>query len=236
MLPNGKAILAAVGEVLAEERHARVTFEARISERLDEYGNVVRLPGPAGERGERGWPGEKGARGEPGEGLPGRDGLPGSPGRDGLPGERGERGEPGMPGERGQPGERGLPGERGEIGPPGEASYPGRACGLYDATAAYRALDVVAFNGSEWRAVKDDPGPLPGEGWVLGAKGGSRGKPGEKGDRGERGQPGERGPAGLSIVDAVIEDFELILLRSDGSALSCNLLPAFERYTREAAE
>jgi hypothetical protein len=42
---------------------------------------------------------------------------------------------------------------------------------------------VVAFNGSEWRAMVDDPGPLPGPGWMLGAKG-ARGK------RGERGPPG----------------------------------------------
>jgi hypothetical protein len=37
------------------------------------------------------------------------------------------------------------------------------------------------------------------------------------------------------FVDAVVSDFELILMRSDGSALSCDLLPAFERYQREVA-
>jgi hypothetical protein len=48
----------------------------------------------------------------------------------------------------------------------------GRTRGLFDPkTKDYRALDVVAFNGSEWRARYDNPGPLPGDGWVLGAKG-----------------------------------------------------------------
>ena len=85
--------------------------------------------------------------------------------------------------ERGPIGEPGPPGERGEKGDSGEPGYGGRACGLYNAAEAYRAMDVVSFNGSEWRAIVDDPGVLPGPGWMLGAKG-SRGK------RGERGPPG----------------------------------------------
>lgn len=91
-------------------------------------------------------------------------------------------------------------------------------------------MDVVTFNGSEWRAMVDDPGALPGDGWVLGAKG-NRGKPGERGAKGERGIPG---PPGVSIVKMVIADFEIRLLLSDGTQLSGNLLPAFERYHREA--
>jgi HK97 family phage portal protein len=75
----------------------------------------------------------------------------------------------------------GPPGERGEKGDKGEPGNSGRARGLYSATEAYAALDVVAFNGSEWRAVRDDPGPLPGDGWMLGAKG-SRGKRGPAGE------------------------------------------------------
>jgi hypothetical protein len=45
-------------------------------------------------------------------------------------------------------------------------------------------MDVVSFNGSEWRAIVDNPGTLPGPDWMLGAKG-ARGK------RGDRGPPGE---------------------------------------------
>lgn len=232
-----KSILGAVGEMFAEERRHRLALETRI----DEYGNVMRQPGP---QGERGLPGEPGARGEPGaQGDPGLPGLAGprgeigergpagDPGRDGRDGRPGEKGPPG---ERGEPGERGFTGERGEPGPQGEpglAAYPGRACGLYDPAAAYRALDVVTFNGSEWRAVVDDPGELPGNGWVLGAKG-SRGKPGERGERGPRGEPGVPGD---EIVAITVAGFELAVISSTGKRLTCDLFPAFELYHREAA-
>ena len=81
-----------------------------------------------------------------------------------------------------------------------------------------RKAASFAWNGSEWRAVRDDPGPLPGDGWVLGAKG-SRGKPGEKGER------GEPGPA---IAELVLADAELVLTHADGSALSVDLAPLRE--------
>jgi hypothetical protein len=90
-------------------------------------------------------------------------------------------------------------------------------------------MDVVTFNGSEWRAKVDDPGMLPGDGWVIGAKG-SKGRPGERGPAGPKGEPGE---AAASIVEAVVADFEIIFLKSDGSTMSCNLLPLLEKM-REA--
>ena len=44
----------------------------------------------------------------------------------------------------------------------GRSAPGGAARGLFDPRIKdYRALDLVAFNGSEWRAIKDDPGPLP---------------------------------------------------------------------------
>jgi HK97 family phage portal protein len=102
----------------------------------------------------------------------------------------GPQGPPGEPGQDGQPG---LPGERGEPGPTGEPGYPGRACGLYNAAETYRAMDTVAHNGSEWRARVDDPGPLPGDGWMLSARGA----------RGKRGKDGPQGPAGpVTVVKA----------------------------------
>lgn len=193
---DSKAIIGAVGELLAEERAARIALEAKI----DEYGNVIRQPGPAGERGPQGERGERGPQGEPG--------AAGAPGADGMPGERGEKGAQGDPG---------LPGAD------GAPAYPGTARGLYNAAEAYRALDIVTLHGSEWRAVRDDPGPCPGDGWVIGAS------------KGSRGRQGEAGPPGHSIVDAVIGDFQLVLIRSDGHRFTCNLLPLFERYHREAA-
>ena len=67
--------------------------------------------------------------------------------------------------------------------------------GTFDQSASYRRLDVVAFNGSSFVALKDAPGPCPGPGWQLIA---SQGKRGAAGEKGERGLPGPRGDAGLS--------------------------------------
>jgi hypothetical protein len=202
---DNQSILSAVGEVLAGERKARAALEARVAELTDAYGNVIRQPGPTGERGA--------------QGDVGRDG------RDGRPGERGLDGP------------AGPQGERGEVGPVGEPAYSGRACGLYSATEAYRAMDVVAFNGSEWRAVVDNPGPLPGDGWRQGAKG-VRGRPGDKGatgERGARGEKGDRGEDGIGVEELTVSDYSLMLMRSDGSVLSCDLLPMIERFFREAS-
>ena len=197
------SIIAAVGEVLATERNARIVLEARVTELTDAYGNVIRTPGPSGERGvagERGPVGDHGPRG--------------------LAGDSGPQGPPGEPGPQG---ERGLD------------AYPGEARGLWDASAQYRAMDVVSHNGSEWRAICDNPGDLPGPGWMLGAKG-VRGRPGEKGPAGERGAKGdrgERGSDGIGIEEMTISETTLIMLRSDGSVLSCDLMPVIERYYRQ---
>ena len=124
----------------------------------------------------------------------------------------------GLSGPAGPAGPAGNDGARGERGEKGDAAYTGRALGLWKAGTRYRAMDTVAFNGSEWRCVADDPGPLPGDGWVQGAKGvkGDKGLPGEKGERGERGLPGTAGKDGRGIDDIIIEDGVIIFLLSDG--------------------
>ena len=230
---DDRAIIAAVGEVLAQERAQRLTLEAKV----EELATLLRQPGPEGKQGEQGQPGHDGSVGERGEtgpqGPPGPAGEVGRDGRDGLPGIQGDRGEKGERGETGSIGLEGARGVQGEVGPVGPAAYAGRACGLWNETERYLAMDVVAQNGSEWRAVRDDPGPLPGDGWVLGAKG-VKGKPGERGEKGERGERGLQGPAGLSVVRADMVGFELVLTLSDETRLVCNMLGAFERYHREA--
>jgi hypothetical protein len=215
VLPD-RALLRAVAEIIVGEEKNRaaalgeVTAElVRLKELIDEYGNVIRQPGPAGERGL--------------DGAAGRDGIDG---KDGAPGLSGEPGQGGQPGPQGEPGPPGLPGEAGPAGPPGdrgergEAAYTGRALGRWNAEMQYRAMDVVAHNGSEWRAIVDDPGPLPGDGWMLSAKGvkGDKGIPGEsiKGDRGERGLPGVAGPAGRGIADILIDNGVLVFVLTDG--------------------
>jgi hypothetical protein len=236
---DAQSIIEAIGVKLAEERSARIALQTRMDELLRVLGEKASdgLPGETGPPGKAGPPGETGPAGLPGEagkpGEPGRDGRDGLPG---LPGPAGERGERGEPGERGAMGPVGPPGSVGEKGDPGESAYPGRACGLWSETESYRAMDVVAFNGSEWRAVYDHPGPLPGDGWRQGAKG-VKGKPGDRGERGEvgpMGPKGDRGSPGVSVVKMVIDNYEIRLLLSDGSQLIGNLLPWLERYYQEA--
>lgn len=97
----------------------------------------------------------------------------------------------------------------------------GRARGLHDPAATYFAMDVVAFNGSEWRAIRDDPGPLPGDGWMLSAKG-------------ARGKPGERGKDGVHVKAMDVVGYCLVLTLSNGQVLRANLLPALERFKKES--
>jgi hypothetical protein len=154
---------------------------------------------------------------------------PGSPGE---PGEKGERGEPGesVVGETGPLGAPGERGEPGEPGPPGDAAPVGEVCGLYDPARVYRLFDLVTWHGSEWRAKKDDPGTLPGDGWALAAQVGGRGKPGEKG---EPGPPGPAGPT-VTIVDWAVEDYRAVPMMSDGTTGAVlDVRAFFERFDGE---
>lgn len=198
-------------------------------------------PGPAGEQGNPGPigpPGERGVQGEHGPAGP-----PGAIGPPGPPGERGERGLDGPPGKFVKPRvwERGIHYESQIIThggstycaakdtaeePPHEdwlliagrgADAPvGDVRGLYDAEAAYRKFDLVSFNGAEWRAKRDDPGPLPGEGWAMSAKQGKGGQPGPRGERGERGAAGPAGAAAPRIIDWQIDGYKAAPIMSDG--------------------
>lgn len=195
-----------------------------------------------------------GPPGPPGENGPiGPQGEPGPPGIAGPPGPTGAVGPSGVF-EAPQKFEAGTVYYRGELvyhegstfcaladtaqAPPatdwqpvawkGRDAYGGTARGLYDPAFAYRAMDVVAFNGSEWRARRDDPGKLPGDGWMLSARAGSRGP------QGEQGPPGPRGAPGAEITKATVEGYCLVLSMSDGKALSCDLRGMFEDFHREA--
>lgn len=98
----------------------------------------------------------------------------------------------------------------------GKDAYPGEALGLFDPDAQYRALDVVSFNGCEWRAKIDAPGELPGEGWMLSAQRGKPGKPGDPGKPGLKGDPGSSVIAGKMDAEAM----QLKLVRDDGETVS----------------
>lgn len=160
MTEKPDATLLAVGDIIAEERRARIAAEreiaaelARLHQRLEDLRGFIRE---------------------------GKDGKDGTNGKDGEPGR------------------------------PGKSAYAGQARGLHDPLAQYKAMDVAVSNGCEWRAVRDDPGPLPGDGWTLGAK------QGRKGDKGERGPPGQAGRDGAGIKDIFIDRGVLVIELTDG--------------------
>jgi len=156
--------------------------------------------GLAGERGEKGEPGEDGERGEKGEaGAIGAEGPPGK-----LPAVRAW--EDGVHYEDDVVTHNGAT-YQAKCDTAKEPSYSARdwlclaahgqdgkpfnVCGTYSPSEDYKSFDVVACNKSSFVALKDDPGPCPGDGWQLMAGAGSRG---DRGDKGERGPEGKIGP------------------------------------------
>lgn len=215
-----------LSESIRAGEEVRAALAARVA-RLEEHA-AIPLPIP-----------EKGEKGEKGE--------PGPPGK-------GERGEPGPPGalKASKPWAEGVHYENELVfldgstwmarkdtaaRPPhddwlpialaGRDARTGEARGLYEPETSYRLHDVVAFDGCEWRARSDDPGPLPGDGWMLSARGGTRGK------SGDRGQQGLRGPPGPGIEKLRIEDWDLVVQAGDGQTHRCDLYGLFARFREE---
>lgn len=197
-------------------------------------------PGPAGSDGERGLPGERGERGEIGlvgaAGPAGRDGRDGERGPAGDRGERGIDGSHGLPGPRGEMGQEGRTGEVGPEGPQGADGREWRWTGFYEPEKGYLRGDVVSADGNGFVATRDDPGPLPGEGWGNFAQRGKPGKPGPRGDRGDRGERGMAGERGPGITAWIIDEeaYRAIPVLSDGSrAEPLDLRRLFEQFQME---
>jgi len=194
------------------------------------------VAGPTGEAGEKGDKGDRGDTGERGE-----------------RGERGEAGEPGPIGKIYAPEEwrervhyegeltyrngstwcakcdtgRAPPHEDwGLVALAGRDGRSGEPRGGWNAEEQYFQLDRVTLNGSEWVAKYDDPGPLPGNGWMLGAQR-ARGRPGDR---------GEQGPPGIGIKTARLNEWSLVLVLADGTECGLDLRPLFERYHEERGE
>jgi integrin beta 3 len=117
----------------------------------------------------------------------------------------------------------------GPAGPPGTDAKAWRHRRGFDPKQDYQRHDVVAMNGSSWLALKDDPGPLPGEGWALIAKG-MKGEPGERGIQGPQGPTGPQGPA---ITKTHLDNWSLIFARDDGETFSVDLLPLLRQFAEE---
>ncbi len=124
--------------------------------------------------------------------------------------------------------------------------------GTFDGKSVYNYLDVVAFNGSSWVAVRDNPGDLPGPGWQLLSSVGKRGVAGERGPAGPVGiSPTFVGACfnkqGLEIhtstgpiplfksVNVDPQNFTIKFIANDDSALTISLRPLFEAYHRQTS-
>jgi hypothetical protein len=225
-------------------------LEQRVSERLatlrdGEKGEpgetIVGPPGPPGPPGER-VVGPRGEKGEPGESI---KGPPGEPGPKGPPGElptvrewtRGVHYEADVVTCGGSLWQASR--DTGE--PPGHEDWQllaasGRDAkeiehrGTYSDAESYQRNNIVALDGGAFLAVRDDPGPCPGEGWRLLVARGKAGRPGDKGDKGERGLQGLEGRPGTSIAEIEIKGMSLIVSMSDGHVVARDLRPAFEEY------
>lgn len=204
-------------------------------------------PGPSGES-IVGPPGERGEKGAPGDSVIGPQG------------ERGERGPEGPSGKlplvkawhRGVHYESDVRTHDGSTyqaqrdtaeEPPhedwavvaarGAEPYVGEVRGRYDPKVNYRKFDLVTENGTEWRAKRDVPGALPGDGWAISAQRGDRGQKGERGDRGEKGPAGQAAP---TIKAWEKRGYEAIPVMSDGTlGPALDVREFFELYDDEVA-
>jgi Collagen triple helix repeat (20 copies)/Chaperone of endosialidase/Head domain of trimeric autotransporter adhesin len=117
----------------------------------------------------------------------GPPGVKGDKGDKGDTGPQGQVGPPGPTGPQGPAGEQGATGPTGATGPQGPAGPQGPKGlnwkGAWDAAAHYVADDAVGFNGSSWRALRDNDNVTPTEGadWTIVA---------QKGDTGPQGSGG----------------------------------------------
>jgi hypothetical protein len=214
---------------------------------LDDGRAIVAGPvvGPPGERGADGAPGERGPAGERGEAGP-----------IGPPGERGERGEPGQLPAVSEWEDRvhraadvvtfagAVYQARRDTGKPpphddwrcivsaGRDGSDGRTLNLrstWSADEAYARLDVVALDGGAFVARRDDPGPCPGEGWMLLVQRGKPGRPGEKGDS----VKGDRGAPGPGVIDLEIDGTGMVTLtNADGTTLRRDFAPVLSQLAR----
>jgi len=106
----------------------------------------------------------------------------------------------------------------------------------YDGDEEYKHLDVVMTNGSSFVALKDAPGPCPGDDWQLLASRGSRGDRGLKGERGLIGPSGERGAAAPTIRAWEVDRARYVAtpIMSDGTqGPALELCGLFEQFLSE---
>lgn len=102
----------------------------------------------------------------------------------GMKGDKGGKGDKGDTGPQGQAGPLGPTGPQGPAGPQGPKGLNWK--GAWDAATEYVLDDAVSFNGSSWRAARDNKNvtPIEGADWTIVA---------QKGDTGPQGSGGVTG-------------------------------------------
>lgn len=199
--------------------------------------------GPAGERGEQGPVGERGEIGAQGSvGPAGERGIAGSPGKLPVISEWQDRVYhesdvvtlDGSTYQAQRDTGKAPPHEDWRcIARAGNDGVDGRSLNFrstWSADETYAALDVATLDGGSFVALRDDPGPCPGDGWRLFVQRGKAGRPGEKGDKGDRGTRGEPGPAVVGIE--MDDEGVVILTNADGSTATGDFYPVLSRIGR----
>jgi hypothetical protein len=110
--------------------------------------------------------------------------------------------------------------------------------GTFEVGIKYKNLDIVVSDGASFIAKRDNPGLCPGDGWQMLSRQGRRGPKGERGECGLRGEKGDPGPAVMpQLVSSEIDaNFNLSILRADGSLEIICLRQAFEQYYQQTGE
>ena len=91
-----------------------------------------------------------------------------------------------------------------------ETALARRIKGTHDPKAEYFANDLVAKDGASFVAKRNNPGPLPGDGWQLLAR------QGQRGIAGERGAPGRDAPR-IIKWELDVASYTATPILSDGS-------------------
>jgi uncharacterized coiled-coil protein SlyX len=121
-----------------------------------------------------------------------------------------------------------------------------RVRGTYSNGSTYQALDVIVKDSSSFVALRDSPGPCPGDGWQMIACGGKRGPQGERGPQGppgpaptfagarfsHRGMEIETSAGAIPLFESIAispQDFTVKFIAGNTS-LTLNLLPLFQEY------
>jgi len=91
-----------------------------------------------------------------------------------------------------------------------ETALARRIRGTHDPKAEYFANDLVAKDGASFVAKRNNPGPLPGDGWQLLAR------QGQRGIAGERGAPGRDAPR-IIKWELDVASYTATPILSDGS-------------------